>query len=258
MFLLAALSALGRALVHCFASALHKLQPLPRRDWFSAAGGVAVAYVFLHLLPELEHHQRALEGSDWPILEALTHHAYLLALAGLALFYGLERAIKRSKRASEDGGDAKSSGSEYGSSEDSSSEDSSSERRDFWLHIGAFALYNALIGYLLLGAEDPRELLLFAAAMALHFVVNDDALRNHHEAQYDRLGRWVMAAGVLAGWGFGAVVDLGEAGLAAIFAFLAGGIVLNVLKEELPEERESRFLSFVGGAALYALLLLVV
>jgi hypothetical protein len=31
---------------------------------------------------------------------------------------------------------------------------------------------------------------------------------------------------------------------------------LNVLKEELPEERQSRFWAFALGAAIYALLLL--
>jgi hypothetical protein len=42
-----------------------------------------------------------------------------------------------------------------------------------------------------------------------------------------------------------------------LFAFLAGGVVLNVLKEELPEERESRFWAFALGAASYTALLLV-
>jgi hypothetical protein len=46
------------------------------------------------------------------------------------------------------------------------------------------------------------------------------------------------------------------AGFATMFAFLAGGIILNVLKEELPEERESRFSAFTAGTAAYAALLL--
>lgn len=50
--------------------------------------------------------------------------------------------------------------------------------------------------------------------------------------------------------------ELGEAALALLFAFLAGGVVLNVLKEELPEERESRFGAFALGLAAYAALLL--
>ena len=42
-----------------------------------------------------------------------------------------------------------------------------------------------------------------------------------------------------------------------LFAFLAGGVVLNVLKEELPEDRQSRFLPFLLGAGGYALLLAI-
>jgi hypothetical protein len=40
------------------------------------------------------------------------------------------------------------------------------------------------------------------------------------------------------------------------FAFLAGGVVLNVLKEELPDGRESRFLPFLAGPGACAALLL--
>ena len=41
-----------------------------------------------------------------------------------------------------------------------------------------------------------------------------------------------------------------------LFAFLAGGVILNVIKEELPEEQESLFWAFALGAALYTVLLL--
>lgn len=40
-------------------------------------------------------------------------------------------------------------------------------------------------------------------------------------------------------------------------AFLGGGVVLNVLKEEVPSERQSRFWAFAAGAAGYAALLLM-
>ncbi|WP_348249527.1 hypothetical protein [Leptolyngbya sp. GB1-A1] len=42
-----------------------------------------------------------------------------------------------------------------------------------------------------------------------------------------------------------------------MFAFLAGGVVLNGLKEELPEERESRFWAFAMNAIGYAAPLLM-
>ncbi len=128
----------------------------------------------------------------------------------------------------------------------------------FWIHLGSYAVYNVLIGYLLLHREetDLRGLLIYAAAMGLHFVVNDQGLREHHGAAYDRVGRWLLAGAPILGWLLGLAVEVPPLALAALFAFLAGGVVLNVLKEELPEDRESRFSAFAAGTAAYALLLL--
>lgn len=44
--------------------------------------------------------------------------------------------------------------------------------------------------------------------------------------------------------------------VAVLMAFLSGGIVLNVLKEEIPGERHSRFWAFAAGIAGYAAVLL--
>ncbi len=43
-----------------------------------------------------------------------------------------------------------------------------------------------------------------------------------------------------------------------LIAFLAGGVVLNALKEELPKGRESCFAAFLSGAAGYTALLFAV
>ena len=99
--------------------------------------------------------------------------------------------------------------------------------------------------------------MLFAFALGVHFVVNDHGLREHHKDSYDRVGRWVLAAAVVVGWAIGLFGEISEAAVAVLFAFLAGGVVLNVLKEELPEERESRFWAFALGATLYAAILLI-
>ncbi len=160
---------------------------------------------------------------------------------GLAAFYGLERAAKasRGERRRLRGDDATGAGV-------------------FWLHTASFALYNALIGYLMLHREEPGlgGLILFAFAMGVHFVVNDYGLRHDHKGAYDRVGRWVLAAAVLAGWAVGLSFEVSKAALAVLFAFLAGGVIMNVLKEELPEEQESRFWAFALGAALYSVILL--
>lgn len=98
--------------------------------------------------------------------------------------------------------------------------------------------------------------MLFSVAMALHFVVNDYGLREDHKGLYTRIRRWVLATAVFVGWLVGLLVEIPEPAIAVMNAFLSGGIILNVLKEELPRERESRFWPLALGAAIYAAILL--
>lgn len=234
---LSLLSALILAVVHVCAVGLRSLNRIPRSRWLSAAGGIAVAYVFVHLLPELARGQQVIERSEIGWLGALELHAYLIALVGLLLFYGLERMIKVHRSQLNDP-DAAHPGV-------------------FWLHIGSFAFYNSLIGYVLAERSDfrPSSLAWYTAAMALHFLVNDFGLQNAHPRLFGHKGRWILAAAPLVGWGLGMLSDVSELTLSALTAFIAGGVVLNVLKEELPEERESRFGAFLLGSMGYALLL---
>ncbi|MGI0488756.1 hypothetical protein ACN4EK_25380 [Pantanalinema rosaneae CENA516] len=241
LILLTGFLAVGLALVHLFAGQLRFLKATPRSQWLSISSGVSVAYVFVHILPDLSEAQKTVQQSLNPEFAFLEHHVYLLSLLGLAVFYGLERAATVSRQRSQAAG----------------SGDVTSVRI-FWLHIVAFAIYNALIGYLLIHREVPglSSLLFFAIAMALHFVVNDYGLREHHKDIYDHIGRWILAGAVITGWAIGSGTRLSQAAIAVLFAFLAGSVVLNVLKEELPEERDSRFWAFALGAGGYAALLL--
>ena len=100
--------------------------------------------------------------------------------------------------------------------------------------------------------------MLFVLAMGLHFLVNDFGMLQHYEASYERSGRWLLSAAVLGGWLLGCLTAVPAVALAAVTAFLAGGVILNVMKEELPEERRSRFSAFLLGASGYALVLLAV
>ncbi len=230
---------LALGFIHLIGSRLRFLGGVPRSIWLSAAGGVSVAYVFLHLFPELGAGQEHVEKTNWAE-DFLQHHVYLMALFGLAVFYGLERAVVTARRRQK-----------Y-------EEQKVTHSGIFWLHIGSFAIYNALIGYILFQREEgeTQEMLLFSIAMALHFIVNDFGLQEHHHKSYIRVGRWVLVIALLLGWGTGFLVELTETLVVLVMAFVGGGIVLNVLKEELPEERESRYWAFALGAGLYTILLL--
>lgn len=242
LIILTGVLAVGLAVIHVFSGRLRFLRSTPRSRWLSIGSGVSVAYVFVHILPDLSEAQQTVQQGFNTELAFLEHHVYLVALVGLSVFYGLERVAKNSRNRNQEAGngDVTTAGV-------------------FWLHITSFAIYNALIGYLLLHREVAGviSLLFFAIAMALHFVVNDNGLREHHKKTYDHTGRWILAAAVIAGWAIGSRTEVSQAAIALLFSFLAGGVVLNVLKEELPEERESRFWAFVCGAAGYTALLLL-
>lgn len=222
--------ALAFAATHYLVPRLNFLSAVPRSRWLSMSGGVAVAYVFMHLLPELAEHERSLAEQGHPS-EILV---YALAMVGLAVFYGLEQYVQSAKRSAARAG-----------------------QEAFWIHLGAFALYNILIGYFLLHREEVGiiSLGIYFIAMALHFVTNDFGMHQHHRHLYDTKGRWLLAGSVLFGWLLGVAVELPETLLISAFSFLAGGVVLNVLKEELPEERQSSFIAFAGGLAVYGALL---
>ncbi|MBD1937720.1 hypothetical protein [Microcoleus sp. FACHB-68] len=234
------LFAAGLAIVHLFSGRLRFLDSIPRHRWLSFAGGASVAYVFVHIFPELSEGQQTVEKTNIFILGFLEHHVYLIALLGFAVFYGLEQLAKVSRRQNLEEGNADVTSQEV-----------------FWLHIGSFAAYNALIGYLVVHREEPGwlSLFFFFMAMALHFLVNDHSLRQHHKSTYDQLGRWVLASAILVGWVMGLAIPIHKPALALLFAFLAGGIILNVIKEELPEQRQSKFWAFALGAVTYAMLL---
>ena len=227
--------------VHLFVGRLKWLAQTPRSKWLSFAGGVAVGYVFMHILPELGSHAATFEratGFDAVMAESLVN---TLALVGLVLFYGLERAlsISRDARQQEEGRDRP-------------------HHPVFWLHLSASALLVALITYLLNHREDTTGvgLVLYFIAMILHFVTADFGTRTEHPELYDSTGRWVLAGATLGGWSLGLLLELPEVIIGCLFAFVAGGIVLLVLKEELPAERRSFFLPFLAGASSYAALVL--
>ena len=219
------------AVVHFNAGRLRFLDRVPRSRWLSAAGGISVAYVVVHLLPELAEFQEAIGEAAPAVVASIERHAYLFALVGLAVFYGVElhsRATRRRLGRPDAGATA--------------------------FAFASYAAYNGVIGYLL--ARRADGLVLFAVAMGLHFLVNDHGLRTHHEHAYHRWGRWLVSAAVVAGAGLGVLVEVPEAMIGVLFAFIAGGTILNVLKEELPEERQSHFGAFVAGAAGYTVVLL--
>ena len=101
-------------------------------------------------------------------------------------------------------------------------------------------------------------LALFTAAMAVHFLTVDHSLREEHEVAYDKVGRFLLAAMALLGWALGQLIALPQSVVAMLLAFLSGAVILNSSLMELPSDKDGRFVPFMLGGLLYALILVPV
>lgn len=208
--------------------------PLRRPGWLSFACGAAAAYVFIHVLPVLNLLSAELAREDglWPEGEWI----FVAALAGTCAYHAVDVSNRRSPR---EGGPLP-------------------RLSRFWTQIVAFALYNGLIGatFVLKPYANALDALLYHSALVLHFAAIDQTLHRRNPQAYDRVGRWIMAAAVPVGWG------LGHSGIgypfvmALLFAFLTGGMILNVLAHEVSETGQRTLMPFLSGAGLFGLVFL--
>ena len=213
-----------RALViTCFLMASHYLSPfigripgMGEKRVKSFAGGVAVAYVFLHMLPELvegnEAVGRLLEemGALTPLVDL---GIFIVALAGFTLFYGLELLAQR---AAARGPQAQSG--------------------VYYLHLFMYCLYNFLITYTMpLRVQTGLfYAVIFTVAMAMHFIFTDRGLNRHFHAQFSIAGRLVLVGSLLAGWVVTVLTEpVSVLSVSLMIAFLSGSILYNVFREEL-------------------------
>ncbi|MBB6055117.1 hypothetical protein HNR75_000999 [Tolumonas osonensis] len=216
--------------VHPFKQLVHD-----NRSLVSFGSGMAVAYVFMQIMPELQT-VRSLFVASAPVpLWFEGKVIYLLALLGFLLFYGLNNL---SHSVSETG---------Y----------SKQERWKLQLHIGSLAAYVWLIGYMLVQRLDPEDsLVLYAMATIFHFLAISHELPEKYGVLYGLRERFILAGMCMLGWAAGQLFALPHMVLALMVAFISGGIIINSIIMELPKEKDGRFLPFVAGGVCYALILL--
>lgn len=209
---------------------------LTPRSLTSFGGGMAAAYVFLHVMPELHGARHAFTEAAAMALPYEGKAIYYLALAGFLSFYGIRHFHTRQLSARE----------------------GKPDRLDFQVQIGGFAAYAWLMGYLLLrGLEAHHAAIeLYAVAMGFHCLAINRELRHEYGNDYRRTGRFILAGMALAGWASAALLDLPASLIPLLLAFLSGAVIMNSLILELPTEKDGRFWPFITGGLLYGLILL--
>lgn len=217
-----------------------KVATRPDREqvrWASFGGGAGMAYVFVHLLPELASHGQALSQAPGmetfapsPMTEALL---FLIAMAGIMVTYSLDVLATHERKA---GRVARS------------------------LHTLNFAAISYLYAYSLpsLISTGLAYGILFTIAISAHVLLADRTMDARHPAIYRTRMRWVGTAALVLGLLHAALLHpVDDLHLAIATAFLGGGLLMAVFREELPAIDRARLGWFVAGTASMTSLLLL-
>ena len=196
----------------------------------AVAGGVAVGYVTLYLLPKIGDYTTAFVSARPELPELVQYGLYLCFLAGVLVYFFLDRA------------------------------ETQHQPVPVWLHAIAFAAYSFATGIVLADVPRPSYFPYIPAgvALGLHFVGICHQLRDWHPTVFDRYVRWLLGFAALTGWAAGTLGVLHKSALAIIVAFLGGGILVNVLREEWPDKGPGRTIPFLIGIFLFIALFVVV
>jgi hypothetical protein len=213
-------------LVHLLAGRIERAagSQLPRL--LSLAGGVAVGYVFVALLPKMGYYTRLAYEADPGAPDLGQLRLYLWGLLGFLVYFAADRY-----RAGASGG-----------------------RAAVLLHGLVFGGYSALVGYLVAHAQEARvgyiPHVAVGIVMALHLFAVDHQLRGWHGAAFDRVLRHVFAAAIVAGWAAGFWLELSMTAIGLWSSILAGGILVNVFSEEFPRGGKGDARAFLVGVLL--------
>lgn len=215
----------GITIVVAAFAASHLLAPRAfgwRQQWrqivTSFAGGLAMAYVCLHLIPEID-----------AASHVLGRRIYFLVMVGFAAYYGLEILFHRQLQRE----DARWS--------------------DHALNVALVAIYNFLLVYTLAHQMPPTAFLAagFALMIGLHLLMTDFGLLEQFEQAFTRQGRFVLLASVLLGWLLTSAGEPEEQWVDVFTALLAGSMMYKVFRNELPAFRQAHYGAFLGGLGLF-------
>lgn len=211
--------------------------------WVSFSAGASVAYVFIHLSPEVAIFQHQMNGMP-------SHHyngqffsqpLYLTALIGLCLPYLLDTI-------------------ELNYAEQHPGIQRKIHHSVFTIKNLQYVFYNIMIGYMIINrrGEGLLHMEFIILAIAVHFIVMNATFREDYKELFAKYTRWLAVLGLVIGTIIGILMDMPDNLLAYLFSFIGGIITYTALKEELPKTSHRAPFHFLAGVALYTLLILAI
>lgn len=229
------------ALVHLFVKELRRLSTRSRNALLALGAGASLAYVLLRILPKLAEKQDDLMASVGTGMRGfLEHHAYLVAMTGLVVYYGISRL--GTHRAGE-----------------TSSDLSSRNNAALVGTVAGYGAYSMLIGYLIVNRLQFGlfSMTLINLGMGTLFLVSDYGLCKRWPSAYNSWIRWVLTLTLLSGWALGVTIKVSSNVVALWYAFLAGVMLIVTIGEKLSNEERGSFWPFLAGVVAFTTLLLI-
>ncbi|RHB49373.1 hypothetical protein [Exiguobacterium sp. AM39-5BH] len=222
------------ALINFFGIYLFPRDRVPSQKWFSFSSGIAITYFFMYLLPSLNKRQYTLRV-EWLDL-ALPSEIYVISLLGFTVFYGTMRVVR----------------TPYFKDE------TIDQNVSYWLQVTLLTAYMSFSAYVVTATSVTFVARSFyATALGVHFLAVGHDLYRHYGECYIRQGRYLLSGAILIGGFFSHFIDLASHVEAILFAFVAGAMILNIVKFELPSDRNLHFRTFVLAVVSYGGLLLL-
>ena len=195
-------------------------------QWIPFTGGVAIGYVFLYLLPKLSDYTNSIRVDGVQgVWEILDYRVYIYGLAGFTFYYFVDQYRSHKEK---------------------------DHLKPEILHGGGFFIYSMLCGYILANWSRPGliPVLLAGSILTLHMLAVNYQVRKWNSRVFDNYFRWMFALALIIGWSVGAFLAIPKELEIIITGILAGGIITNIMNEELPDQEPHKIRPFIAGVVL--------
>jgi hypothetical protein len=197
----------------------------------SFGGGLAIAYVFIKLIPEIE------EAHVF-----LGDRTHVIVLFSFLAFHAIELKLIRPITI-----------------QNAVEGDDSDNSRLFWMHIAVIWVYSFMVVFALPDRVSQSFVIaaLSGVAIGLHCLYKGVILHGEFRELYERRARFLLLSAPILGWLAHIVIQPSEQVFSVAIAMLAGFLMQGVFRQELPSLNRTRFSWMVAGALIFLAIVLI-
>ena len=211
--------------------------------WISFSAGASVAYVFIHVFPDISILQQQFSGAPSHRYNGqfFSRTLYLTALAGLCLPYLLDTL-------------------ELSYTEQDKKYHTQVHRGIFGIRKLLYTLYNMMLAYMIVNRHHDSilSMKIIVLVLSMHFIVLNANFKEVYNELFKKYVRWFAVLGLVVGAVLAKIFPIPDFILAYVFALVGGIISYTALKQELPKTNHRAPFHFLAGCVFFSLLILSV